>query len=102
MAVQFMRITCGQTPAPQALQIRMGHHYRYQPFAQTLAPLALIHENVAQIGKGGTIADHTSEANLRFPAIQTEADRVLKRAMNDFTRPALSPISTREKSRYCI
>src|SRR5579871_1946890 len=79
--IQSMRVAGKERPAPQALQVGMRHNTFHEPDAQSLPAICLKDKNIAQIGKGGKVADDAGKANLLSPLIDTKHQRMLDRAL---------------------
>ena len=60
LAVEFVRVACGESPAAQALQVGVTHHGFDQPLAETVRAIFFVNKNIAEIRKDGVIADFDS------------------------------------------
>src|SRR5262245_51265934 len=70
----------------------MGHDVLHHPLSQPLSLIFLENVDVAQVGKGGSVSDDASKADLPASMIEPDAKRALQRAPNQVDGDTFGPV----------
>ena len=80
-------------------QFGMFHQALHHPFAQSLATVIGVDDDIANPGEGRAISHRAGEADLLAGVKQAEAQRVLHTARDDFGWPVRGPVSVSAAAR---
>ena len=92
MFVKPVCVAGRKDPSPKALQFGMLDDVLHQHLADAAAAIIFDHENIADVGECGPVADHAGKGDLPLAVVNAETDRVLDCGSRLLRRSFTSPI----------
>lgn len=97
LTVESMRVTRGESPAAQTLQVVVTHDCFDQPLAEAMRTVVFVDENVTEIGKDRVIADDPRQADLFLAIIQAEDQGIGESTFRAFAWTPQRPVGAPEE-----
>src|SRR5499427_39282 len=98
LSIESLGVAGEERPASQPLQLGMRHDGGHEALPHPVAASRLESEDIANVGEGGAVADHSGEADLAAALEGAEAERVLDGTGHRLPRHALRPVRRGEKA----
>ena len=92
LSIEPVSIFGGEHPSAQALKFGMLDHHLHEPLAQSLTPVFVEDEYIADVSKRCFVTDHSGKPDLLVSKVNAKADRILDRGCGLFERAVARPV----------